>query len=844
MEPFQEWPQLLDPHLSHLIPLLNSAFLDYVSNHSGNYLRSQRRPTTGFIPLPRGICKVLYTLCKIRGEKVICRFLSNEPKWLDPMLDSFQAWNQIGAPIPENPMNSPGSMIWEERYIALLWLSHLMLTPFDLVSISSTGPEDFVAKDIELPPETPAVARRVIQICTRHMSLASRERDAATRLLVRLTLRPDMRDICLLDYLLQWALLSLLPQSAASELKPVYYYIGILSFLSGVIASADNSIIAPFLVEISEKIQTITTEESSVSHEIFSSALARKLIIKILRSITLQALLVDCSASPSNPFSLLDNMLEDVIDQLLIFLGDKDTPVRFAASKALSVIAAKLDPSLAARITEAVIDGLEEDTFWEDITGRSRVHSRDNIGPSTLRRNLTGVNPLRWQGLVLTLSHLIYRRSPPVEQLAEILKALMIALRFEQRSSIGISVGTSVRDAACFGMWALARRYTTKELLSIDASRINPNSNPGHGGSVLQIISNEVLLAATLDPSGNIRRGASAALQEMIGRHPDTIREGIPLVQTVDYHAVALRSKALLEVAIGASRLDESYRRLIVDGILDWRGIGSADSQSRRFAATAIGLLCTTHSAAYMETVLGQVQAKLKSLHSRQVEERHGFLLSLAAMVNESRRKRRNEDGPNSTDLRSLSGLWDTFNFVCPLADNELTSTALRPHLTSEAACALISALSLAISENMPMAGNVQTPSAESLRSCLNILNLSLLRPEDVSIKVSSKAAGDIFHVLNIEQKSEIIENWVNTLKRDQEMGQLRNYNVCMGRIAAMGLVFRHFSASGAPGVSRVREDIINALLRQTEPSNEIEARVAAINSLSCGPLTCNSKEP
>lgn len=793
------------------------------------------------MPLPRGICKVLYTFCKIRGEKVICHFLSNEPKWLDPMLDSFQAWNQVGAPIPENPMNSHGSMIWEERYITLLWLSHLMLTPFDLVSISSTGPEDFVVKDIELLPETPAVARRVIQICTRHMSLASRERDAATRLLVRLTLRPDMRDICLLDSLLQWALLSLLPQSAASELKPVYYYIGILSFLSGVIASAHNSIIAPFLVEISEKIQIITAEESSVSHEIFSSALARKLIIKILRSITLQALLADCSASPSNPFSLLDNMLEDVIDQLLIFLGDKDTPVRFAASKALSVIAAKLDPSLAARITEAVIDGLEEDTFWEDVKGGSRVHLQDNIGPSTLRRNLAAVNPLRWQGLVLTLSHLIYRRSPPVEQLAEILKALMIALRFEQRSSIGISVGTSVRDAACFGMWALARRYTTKELLSIGASRINPTSNPG---SVLQIISNEILLAATLDPSGNIRRGASAALQEMIGRHPDTIREGIPLVQTVDYHAVALRSKALLEVAIGASRLDESYRLLIVDGILDWRGIGSADSQSRRFAATAIGLLCTAHSATYMETVLGQVQAMLKSLHPRQVEERHGLLLSLAAVVNESRRKRRNEDGPNSTDLRSLSGLWDIFCFVCPLADNELTSTALRPHLTSEAACALISALSLATSESMPVAGNVQTPSAESLRSCLNILNLSLLRPEDVSIKVSSKAAGDIFHVLDIEQKSEILENWVNTLKRDQEMGQLRNYNVCMGRIAAMGLIFRHFSASGAPRVSRVREDIINALLRQTEPSNEIEARVAAISSLSCGPLTCNSKEP
>lgn len=726
----------------------------------------------------------------------------------------------------------------------LLWLSHLMLTPFDLISISSTGPEDFVVEDIELPPETPDIARRVIQICTRHMSLASRERDAATRLLVRLTLRPDMRDICLLDSLLQWALLLLLPQPAASERNPLYYYIGILSYLSGVIASADNSIITPFLVEIFDKIQTIIAEETSVSHEIFSSALARKLIIKILRSITLQALLADSSASPSNLFSLLDNVLEDVIDQLLIFLGDKDTPVRFAASKALSVIAAKLDPSLAARITEAVIDGLEEDAFWEDIKGGSRVYSQDNIGLSTLRRNLTAVNPLRWQGLVLTLSHLIYRRSPPVEQLVEILKALMIALRFEQRSSIGASVGTSVRDAACFGMWALARRYTTKELLSVNASRIHPTSNPGDGGSVLQIISNAVLLAATLDPSGNIRRGASAALQEMIGRHPDMIREGIPLVQTVDYHAVALRSKSLLEVAIGASRVDESYRCLIVDGLLDWRGIGSADSRSRRFAATAIGRLCTTHSAAYMETILGQVQAMLKSLHPRQVEERHGLLLSLAAIVDESRRKRRVENGPNSTDLQSFSGLWDIFSFVCPLADNELTSTALRPHLTSEAACALISALSLATSENMSMTGSVQRPSTESLKSCLNILDLSLLRPEDISIKVSSKAAGDIFQVLDLEQKREIIEDWAGTLKRDQVMGQLRNSNMCLGRIAAMGLVFRHFSASEAPEISRVREDIINALLRQTDPGNEIEARVAAISSLSCGPLTCNSKEP
>lgn len=54
------------------------------------------------------------------------------------------------------------------------------------------------------------------------------------------------------------------------------------------------------------------------------------------------------------------------------------------------------------------------------------------------------------------------------------------------------------------------------------------------------------------------------------------------------------------------------------------------------------------------------------------------------------------------------------FSFVCLTANNELTSTALRPHLITEAAFALISARLLATSENMSIAGNVQRTSTES----------------------------------------------------------------------------------------------------------------------------------
>jgi len=144
------------------------------------------------------------------------------------------------------------------------------------------------------------------------------------------------------------------------------------------------------------------------------------------------------------------------------------------------------------------------------------------------------------------------------------------------RSTSGASIGTNVRDAANFGIWALARRYTTAELQAIDISAAVIHLRYT-GCSILQILATELVVTASLDPAGNIRRGSSAALQELIGRHPNTIDEGIKLVQVVDYHAVALRSRAVTEVATHASQLSTWYLKGLLDGLLGWRGIGDPD---------------------------------------------------------------------------------------------------------------------------------------------------------------------------------------------------------------------------------------------------------------------------
>ena len=160
----------------------------------------------------------------------------------------------------------------------------------------------------------------------------------------------------------------------------------------------------------------------------------------------------------------------------------------------------------------------------------------------------------------------------------------------------------------------------------------------------LQILATELVVSASLDPAGNIRRGSSAALQELIGRHPNTIAEGIRVVQVVDYHAVALRSRAVLEVALQAAELSDEYYQGLLKALLGWRGIQDGDTGPRRVAADAIGKLVLTKQKSKNDTKTGStwdivceamdlVAERLKSLAAREIEERHGLILSLAAII-------------------------------------------------------------------------------------------------------------------------------------------------------------------------------------------------------------------
>ena len=331
---------------------------------------------------------------------------------------------------------------------------------------------------------------------------------------------------------------------------------------------------------------------------------------------------------------LADDAVLETINHLLSSLDDKDTVVRYAASKSLSILTAKLEPDEATQVVEEVLEGLEKDVLYYDPVSGEQVPSTETKGSknTTLRRNYSEVNAFRWHGLIMTLSQLLLHHSSPKHKLPHILTALITGLNFEQRSTAGGLVGSNVRDAACLGIWASARQYTTRQLLAIQI-----NTNVGSkvlcsSMSTLQLLADELIVTATLDPTGNIRRGASAALQELIGRHPDTIDKGIEVVQVVDYHAVARRSKALTDVSFAASSLSGFYWTTILDGLLGWRCGDSPDILTRHDTALVIGKLSVLH----FQPILQRTRESLRAASISQltsIEKLHALILALAEIV-------------------------------------------------------------------------------------------------------------------------------------------------------------------------------------------------------------------
>ncbi|KAH6607576.1 tubulin cofactor d [Trichoderma cornu-damae] len=871
LDQFQELPQLLDPHLPKWIPFLAESYLEYLQTRH----RQKRAPeeTNLLAPLDYAISRILYSFCKVRGEKVIVRFLNVETKYLELILSAFEeaeaqaeaeakakAKAEAEAEAAKGPRQQDFSAghgpnkwrSWEQRYVALLWLSHLLFAPFDLSTISSADLDEEGVPPIaglSWPANVPGLTMRVIPLAIKYIGSAGKERDAAKALLVRLAMRRDMQQLGILDSLVRWSLESLRPRGGGEVGNP-YFYIGVLSFLAGALRSASETPdMDKHLSAISDCVFGLSTGEDGLSKAIASQASARKMMLKVVRSLVVSVL----RGSRRGLEATL--LLENAIGYFLESLSDNDTPVRLSASKSLSIITLRLDPGMASQVVEAVLESLSRNVLWN-----RKTSSRPGAAPA---RDLSAVNPLEWHGLVMTLSHLLYRRSPPASQLSDIFHCLLLGLTFEQRGLSGASVGSNVRDAACFGVWALARRYTTSELLAVPAKSVYAAKAHPPSSTILQVLGTELVTAASLDPEGNIRRGASAALQELIGRHPDTVEHGIGVVQCVDYHAVARRSRAVRGVALGAARLSGRYGEAVVDGILGWRGIGDMDAASRRAAGSAFGALIVQLSDASSEAPFSRFEAsidsvmdRLGSLQKRQVEERHGLLACFAGVVDgfpELARKAQPEPLGRDVALKILA-------YASAILEDCNKTEYRRPELIVEAASRLVVSclpvvqvasisgfsygtlerggdiLSADKTTGLPdiaptFASAQRIPEVEALASRLrDVMPKWLGRSEQETVEPASAAGLMLLLLSPPEERAETLEQWAGLIAAKPGSRAAATGNGYF-HVMAMAQPLSH--SSGGGGGSGGGSDVVcAAFLERWRVDGEVETRVAILHSL------------
>lgn len=109
---FQEQPELLDPHLDGIISPLMKIARNIIAK--GEFCGH---------PYLLKVFKIIYVLAKVRGYKTVVKFFPHTVADLEPTLNCLMA------------QNSKEYETWEVRYSLLLWISIVILIPFDLATV-------------------------------------------------------------------------------------------------------------------------------------------------------------------------------------------------------------------------------------------------------------------------------------------------------------------------------------------------------------------------------------------------------------------------------------------------------------------------------------------------------------------------------------------------------------------------------------------------------------------------------------------------------------------------------------------------------------------------------------
>ncbi|OLY80875.1 Tubulin-specific chaperone D [Smittium mucronatum] len=542
---YQENPVLLDKHIEDMVRFPIELLQTYIISHVNSQILSQDSNIThscdsdsqsqleNLDPSLECLFNLLIEIAKVRTFKKILKFFSSDAEALEPVLYFFIQISHLSTKIKYSNV----------RIVLLQWLSLLANIPLQLAVIdglaicSLPNLSQFSIFDTPFPiSTTKSLAYNLVSVSlSRCFYGAGNESSAASRLFSQLIKRKDVASSYLLpsfDYLI--SVLEKFTNSLTIKEKPieVYQINNILTCLSnffdvlGLIITESNT------EEISSRIDKIWILQKNIiannSDPKNLSPVSNKLLSKTSQRISILYL---------QKFQINDTN-QKTIESIVSFLLDtltnsKETITRWSAVKGISKIC-KFSDSLefTDNVVSYLISNLNDTIKTPNVPAPNH-----QITDWWEFADLSMANDSIWHGTILCLAELVRLKIiHSVATLNSTIPFLLIALKYENLRGSYL-IGDNVRDAACYFAWCLARLDLSSFVQQLLESQTSPSDDgifPAENSSSVSIdLSNLEFLISCLgkdlvsvmlfDREVHVRRAASAAFQEFVGRQKSII---------------------------------------------------------------------------------------------------------------------------------------------------------------------------------------------------------------------------------------------------------------------------------------------------------------------------------